>query len=150
MIDKEQLNSLFRYAISLTNNEEFAYDLLSHSLEKMLLRPLIINKMAYLKKSIRNKFYDEFKKKSEQNINIEEQSSLTDLEQLVIDKDLVQKILNQLHPLERELLYLWALEGYSLSEIGKLQEISRGTLTSRLYRLKKKIQHFEKEWGINE
>ena len=65
MLDKEQLNQLYRFAISLSNNEDQAYDLLQTCLEKYLKRDVsdIEKPIAYLKQMIRNEFIDQMRQK---------------------------------------------------------------------------------------
>jgi RNA polymerase sigma-70 factor, ECF subfamily len=138
--NRQDLDSFYRYALSLTRKEEWAYDLVSHGVEKVLSRPFVLNKKAYAKRCIRNKFFDEYQRKEEAVAFIDEEVSLDDLEKTAINKDLIQKVLKVLNPEERELLYLWAMEDYSLSEIASLTKTPRGTLSSRLARLKKKLK----------
>ena len=56
-----------------------------------------------------------------------------------IDPGLKHRLMEGLDPLERELLFLWAVEGYTARELGEATECSRGTVLSRLHRLRKKI-----------
>ena len=145
---KENLNSLYRYALSLTHKEEWAYDLVSDAVEKVWVRPLVLNKMAYAKKVIRHRFFDDKKKADFHNESIEEVielESFENLESMTIQKNEVEKTLRILKPEERELLYLWAVEDYTLQEISSLTGTPRGTLTSRLSRLKAKIKEAEHE-----
>ena len=65
MLDKQVLNQLYRYAISLTNNDDQAYDLLQSCVEKYLKADLadIEKPIAYLKRVIHNEFIDQTRRK---------------------------------------------------------------------------------------
>ena len=150
MINEENLNKLYRYAISLTKDDALAYDILQSGLEKALKVGLdsMENPMAYLKTIIRNVFFDlERRKKivpfisldSEEGTYYEETTTFT-LEELMIQENDVSIILGKLQPQERELLYLWAVEEYTAEEISQLNKVPRGTVLSRLHRLKAKIK----------
>lgn len=60
MFNKDELNKLYQYALSLTRQEDTAYDLVQSALEKSLRKiPQPIDKpQAYLKVIIRNLFFD--------------------------------------------------------------------------------------------
>ncbi|MGK0290726.1 MAG: RNA polymerase sigma-70 factor (ECF subfamily), partial [bacterium] len=55
-------------------------------------------------------------------------------------KEEVEILLDQASPAERELLYLSAVEEYSIQEIAEITQTPKGTLLSRLHRLKNKIR----------
>ncbi len=40
------------------------------------------------------------------------------------------------------LLYLWSVEGFTIDELATKMIIPRGTLLSKIHRIKKKIRHF--------
>lgn len=151
MLDKDLLNQLYRFAISLTNNEDQAYDLLQSCVEKYLRADLdgIESPVAYLKRMIRNEFIDEMRKKrfqfdvdSEVIDRINDENALEELtlEDVFVQQSEVADLLGTMKAEERELLYLWAVEEYTLEEISQLKKVPRGTLLSKLHRLKKRIQ----------
>ena len=45
-----------------------------------------------------------------------------------------------MQPEERELLFLWAVEEYTIEEIAHMKQVPKGTLQSKLHRLKKRIK----------
>jgi len=61
------------------------------------------------------------------------------LEDIYIDQDEITILLEKLNPPDRELLYFWAVEEYTIDEISKLLNTPRGTLVSRIHRLRKKL-----------
>jgi len=146
MYDKETLQKLFRYCYALTCNEQDAYDLLQDSLERYMKSGNTSNQpSAYIKRIIHNKFVDDCRR---QNIvqfeTVEEDNLPTDidmqtLESIVINEDLADKVLRCLDPGEREIVYFWAVEGFSTSEISEQLEMPRGTVLSKIYRMRKKL-----------
>ncbi len=120
-------------------------DLVSHGVEKVMGRPFVLNKVAYAKKCIRNKFFDERNRKEDLVSDLQINSQLSDLEDVMIKKSEVKDILSRLGPEERELLYLWAVEDYTLKEIADETGQPKGTLTSRLFRLKNKLREKNNE-----
>ncbi len=141
---EKDLNSFFRYALSLTHNDESAYDLVSHGVEKVLARPFVLNKKAYAKTCMRNKFFDEYKRQKEMVEYIDD-TGLAYLEETHINKDLVANLLSKLNPDERELLYLWAVEDYTIVEISKLKGMPKGTVNSQIFRIKKRLKNLKGE-----
>ncbi|MGK0271723.1 MAG: RNA polymerase sigma-70 factor (ECF subfamily) [Cocleimonas sp.] len=151
MLDKDLLNQLYRFAISLTNNEDQAYDLLQSCIEKYLKANLtdIKTPVAYLKRMIRNEFIDQMRKKRFHydvdptvidRINDENALEELSLEDVFVQQSEVAALLGTMKPEERELLYLWAVEEYTIDEIAQMKQVPRGTLLSKLHRLKKRIQ----------
>ena len=151
MLDKELLNQLYRYAISLTNNDDQAYDLLQSCVEKYLKAnlPDIENPIAYLKRMIRNEFVDQTRKnrfyrdiEPDALCRISDEKALNELsmEDVFVQQSEVAALLGTMQPEERELLYLWAVEEYTIDEIAQIKQVPRGTLLSKLHRLKKRVQ----------
>lgn len=148
--DKTLLNELYRYALSLTHDETQAYDLLQSCCEKTLHKKLNLEQQKpYMYKVIRNQFIDSYRRNKLELIidsqantedRLEEQSTLQDLDQIMIDKQHVSIILDDLSSQDRELLYLWAVEGSTVQELAERTSTPRGTLLSRLSRLKKRLQ----------
>jgi len=156
MFNKDELNKFYHYALSLSKNEDAAYDLLQSALERYLRKPsdMIEHPNAYLKTVIRNLFIDDERRKkvvpmtsienSDQFGNegnyIEpfENSSMDDL---LINQQEVQQLIKMLTTEENELLYLWAVEEYSTSEIAIITQQPKGTVLSKLHRMKKRIRN---------
>lgn len=150
MLDKSSLNQLYRYALALTRDEDQAYDLLQSSIEKFLKIATddISQPMPYLKRSIRNDFIDQYRKQkklcslssiSEEDGVVLEQDSPS-LESLYIQQRDIEQLIDLLSPEESELLYLWAVEEYTIAEIAHLQNVPKGTLLSKMHRLKKRVK----------
>lgn len=151
ILDKHLLNQLYRYAISLTHNEDQAYDLLQSCIEKYLKAQLsdIESPVAYIKRMIRNEFIDQTRRNrfhhdvdSDTLERINDESALAEvsLEDVFVRQSEVSSLLGTMNAQERELLYLWAVEEYTLEEIAQMKQVPRGTLLSKLHRLKKRIK----------
>ncbi len=152
MFSASEFNQLYRYCYTLLRDEDQAYDLLQDSLEKFLKRGIathteINSNKHYIRQIIRNGYIDGVRKSHYRNHeSYQDEHSQLDidtrsLENIVIDTCLVDQIMATLHPIERETLYLWAIEGYSASEISRFMAIPRGTVLSRIHRIRKKIQN---------
>lgn len=146
MFKEESLQQLYRYSYSLTMNENDAYDLLQNALEKFIrLEVDARNPVAYMKSMIHNGFIDECRRqKVVQFESIEETNLPTDfdvqtLEDMSVNEDMAKKIMQSLEPDEREIMYFWAIEGFSTSEIASKLEKPKGTILSKIYRMRKKI-----------
>ena len=149
MLEKKDLNRLYRYAWSLAKDDTHAFDLVQSNIEKVLRRNTIKidNTVNYIMSGIRNEFIDHSRRNRKfETLSIDEDSSAQiyevtpDLESILIDEQDVEWILERLNPLESELLYLWAVEEYTIDEIAVMQNIPRGTLLSRISRLKKRLK----------
>ncbi|NGN96285.1 RNA polymerase sigma factor [Grimontia sp. S25] len=147
--DEELLNQLYRYAYSLCQDESLAFDLVQSSCEKALrLNNLRKRKKAYLMTTIRNAFIDQYRRRHLELVveaneldSVIQNDSLTmrSLEELQIEKENVKLVLEELSPQERELLFLWAVEGKTLQEIASLTDTPIGTLLSRIRRMRKRL-----------
>lgn len=146
MFEKDVLQKLYRYSYSLTCDEHDAYDLLQGSLESFIKSKVEVNQAAaYVKKIIYNRFIDDCRRlKVLQFESLEEESLATDfdiqtLEDLMVNENMAEQILQSLDPDEREIMYCWAIEGFSTSEIATKLEQPRGTILSKIYRMRKKL-----------
>ena len=158
MFDNKQLNSLYRYCFSLTGEEHGSYDLLQSSIEKFLKidSKEIDNKPAYIKRIIRNHYIDECRKNSKID---EEQYDETvtyvdmntnSLEKIVASQYQVEAVWRQLTVSEREIMYFWAVEGYTTDELAEFLEMPRGTLLSKIHRLRKRLELYFDEFSKEE
>jgi len=150
MFNKEELNKLYRYALSLTVQEDVAYDLVQTGLERYLNKTSqpVEKPLAYLKIIIRNLYFDFQRRNKVVPMVSIESSELpqispiddTSMEDLLVNEQEVQCLLASLNSEENELLYLWAVEEYTAEEISLLYKKPRGTILSKLHRLKNRIR----------
>jgi RNA polymerase sigma-70 factor (ECF subfamily) len=107
------------------------------------------NPQAYIKTIIRNMFFDQERRNkvipmisidSDDAPSIEtfDDSSMDDV---LINQHDVQRLTENLTAEENELLYLWAVEEHSTEEIAKIYKQPKGTILSKLHRLKKRINN---------
>ena len=146
MFDKDELQKLYRYSYSLICDEHDAYDLLQGALEKFIRSNIVANQpMAYIKKIIYNRFIDECRRQkiiqfeSFNELELPTDFDVRTLEELLISENSVNKILLSLEPDEREIMYCWAIEGFSTAEISEKLDKPKGTILSKIYRMRKKI-----------
>ena len=148
MLERSQLQQLYQYGLSLTHHTQDAHDLLQTALEKWVKsgKPAR-TPAAYIRKIMRNQFIDDCRRRKivsfepleeSEPLMLDEQS----LEQQTINSDMIEQLLEHLNVTEREVLYLWAVLEYTTSEIATELEIPRGTILSRLFRIRKKAQQF--------
>lgn len=144
--DRQSLDKLYRYAYTLTANQADAYDLLHNAIEASLNRPSETTKknIAYLRVIMRNRFIDEYRhNQSFPHEDIADHSpvsiSESSLEDVVIASHDLAVLWKTLEPVDREVLFFWAVEGLSMREISEKLEVSRGTLLSRIHRLRKRL-----------
>jgi len=147
MFAEADLSRYFRYAVSLTENEDDAFDLLQQSVEKYLRSDLsdVKKPTSYFYRIVRNQFIDNYRQKNSRvmeeydDFNTVVEMNPRTLEDIYIDQDEITILLEKLNPPDRELLYFWAVEEYTIDEISKLLNTPRGTLVSRIHRLRKKL-----------
>lgn len=149
MLSEAQLQRLFRYAYSLTANEAAAYDLLQDGLESSLRAPPRADCAleSYVRRIVRNRFIDQLRRserfpsepydETDGRLVDLNHCSLEDLAIAELDLDAVWRLL---HPFEREILYLWAVDDMSTREIAEALDVPRGTVLARMHRLRRKIE----------
>lgn len=144
-INRKELQILYRYCYSLTNNTNEADDLLQSGLEKWIKSDRQQDtSLAYIRKIIRNQFIDHCRRnKLVAFEQFDETAPLVmsseSMEQTLIDDQEVDRLMGKLNNGERETLFLWAVMEYSASEIANETGEPRGTILSRLHRIKNKI-----------
>lgn len=146
MLSKDELNNLFRYAIALAHDEPRAYDLVHSVILKVWSKHSDIS-IGYYRRAIRNLFIDEQRKNNrfkhesfDENLEHPILISERGLEEVYIDKESVRDILNQINPFDREILYLSAVEEMTFDEISKETGVKKGTLLSRVHRIREKCK----------
>ena len=146
MFDQDDLNKLYRFSYSLTLNESDAYDLLQNSLEKFIKNQTQKeNDLAFMYRIIRHQFIDDYRKQSKHpSVPFEEQDyidfDVKTLESISIDEDLVERLFEYLEPLEREILFYWAVEGYTTQQIADMLAMPKGTVLSKIHRMRQRIK----------
>ena len=147
MLDKTLFDQLYRYCYSLTADPDNACDLLQTAFEKYLNtgRTLIEINKFYMMKVIRNQWIDDVRRSGRVRVEPFDEENYLDfdvatLEQTVTDQDTIAVLWAGFAPVEREILFLWAVEGYTTTEIADWLNLRRGTVLSRISRLRKRVQ----------
>jgi RNA polymerase sigma-70 factor (ECF subfamily) len=148
MFDKNQITTLYRYCHVLTNHEANAYDLLQTALEKCLRHPPneLRAKMSYMRTIIRNKFIDQYRdaqkielQEFDENIVTNIHDELSSFEDILISQESAKIIWALFDSSEREIMYLWAIQGLTTAEVAQFLDIPKGTIVSKISRLRKKV-----------
>ncbi|MFK5856677.1 MAG: sigma-70 family RNA polymerase sigma factor [Bacteroidota bacterium] len=148
IFDKDVIQKLFRYACTLCINQDDAYDLLQYALEKFLRNQSDtkqITDVVYVRTIIRNRFIDEYrrlKRFPEESYDDESTVAIdvSSLEDNVLAQIELESVWEIFDPFEREILYYWAIEEMTAQEISDQINVPRGTILSRIYRLRRKIE----------
>jgi RNA polymerase sigma-70 factor, ECF subfamily len=156
MLSDQQLNNLFRYAVSLCGDQNDACDLVQTTIEKCLRAAKIPGtslQPAFYYKTLRNTYFDIRKSAAvRQHEDLQDEVvdiSSRNLDDILIDRTEAESVLAMLEPLERELIYLHLVEEMTIDELAAATERPRGTLLSAVFRIKKKIRkHFSAPAGL--
>lgn len=136
----------YRYALSLTHEPAQAEDLLQDAWVSVL-RAGGPQKRAYLFSAIRSRFLDQQRRaqlvviESLDEDNAHEVPSTEGKDELIFaETQMLEKALAILRPVEREVLLLFEVEGYTAQEISTLTGQARGTVLSLIHRSRKKLK----------
>lgn len=160
VFEKQTLNRVYRYCLSLTTEPEAAYDLMQTGIERYLrmqanradaAQDEPSKPLSYLFRIVRNAHIDQKRRtkgkswESWEDAQTEVHTNVVcagfqSLDDILIDRERVEAVMSQLPDSHRELLFLWAVEGYTVQEISDLMEVPRGTLLARLHRIRQKIK----------
>ena len=151
-LNKENLNGFFRYAMALTANKQDAEDLVHTGIERALKGGFstIENKPAYIRTIIRNAWYDELRKqriRNEVTTDLNDTAGLNEIEiptsmlevnpvDIIISEIELERVWGKLADQQREILYFWCVLGMTAAEMAKELKLPRGTVLSRIHRLK--------------
>lgn len=150
VLSEAQLQQLFQYAMVLSQHRDDAYDLLQSAIESYLVTvkrgsTQIDCAEAYVRTLIRNRYIDHYRYRQRWTSESFEELAIydispVDLEKVVIDSSELQSLWSQLSVEDRDILYHWAVLGYSTDEACALLDMPRGTFLSRIHRLRKRCQ----------
>jgi RNA polymerase sigma-70 factor (ECF subfamily) len=146
----ELLQRGYRYAMALTHDLTRAEDLLQDSWVAVL-QAGGAQTIGYLFRSIRSRFINQCRRErlvpmlqldeaTERGL-LDGTENVNDGQVRASDESL-EKGLARLRPIEREALFLAAVEGYTAQEIANLTQQGRGTVLSLIHRAKAKMRHF--------
>lgn len=139
----EVLQRGYRYAFSLAHDREEARDLIQEACLRISRRggPWTV---PFLVTVIRNIFLDERRRGRVLSFRPLEEANAVSSPGVIPDPDL-GTALQSLGSLERELLFLSVVEGYTAAEIAHHTGRPRGTILSALHRTKAKLRQWWRE-----
>lgn len=147
IFDRTSLNKLFRYCMALCDQRDDAYDLLQDSVERYLTQTNQApkNSQAFIRRIARNRFYDQQRRKKIVQFDVLDEMDIDasheqDLESILIDELTLKYIWKTLSTAEKEVVFLWAVDGLSASQIADELDIPRATVLSRLRRMRIKVE----------
>lgn len=131
----------------LTRDRDRAYDLVHTVIVRWLAagRTKVDHPCRYLLTAVRNQYFDQHRRNQVLEYTpVTETESVVHLgtaalEDTLIRADQVEQIWRLLRDAEREVLFLWAVEGFTVSEISDHTGVPRGTLLARIHRLRQRI-----------
>lgn len=146
-LSDEDLQRLYRYAMCLARDRDRAYDLVHSVIVRWLAagRTKVDHPCRYLLVAVRNQYFDQHRREQVLDYAALNQYEsvvhlgVAALEDTLIRADQVEQIWRLLSDAEREVLFLWAVEGFTVSEISAHTGVPRGTLLARIHRLRQKI-----------
>jgi RNA polymerase sigma-70 factor (ECF subfamily) len=148
VFDQATLNRLYRYCRSLCEQESDAFDLLQDAVERCLRSPPDNSAAAhsYTLRIIRNVFIDQYRRKQKIAFEFFDEAAhavdydIASLENLVLDRVELDQIWPALSIVEREILFLWAVEGYSTDEVARHLDKPRNSVLSIIHRMRKRLR----------
>ena len=156
ILDQQQLNQLYRYSYALTVDRDNAYDLLQAAMEKYLNKPTQNTSLIlpYIRKIIRHQFIDDERRSKRvvfepiENVETIALDTMA-LDNMMINEELADIAWSVLNTAEREMMFLCAIEGYTAAEIASETDTPRGTVLSRIYRIRHKVIEAFKGYNID-
>lgn len=148
MYTRDTLNRLYRYCRVLCDQESDAYDLLQAAMERCIKSPprRASAEIAYAMRVIRNMFIDQLRSNARLSFEPFDEDSVAldfdvaSLEGLVLDRNELEVVWSEMTVVEREILYLWAVEGYSTDEVAGHIDRPRNSVLSIIHRMRKRLR----------
>ncbi|MCU7905863.1 MAG: RNA polymerase sigma factor [Candidatus Thiodiazotropha sp. (ex Epidulcina cf. delphinae)] len=144
---RELLRRGYRYAFSLTHDKMHAEDLLQDAWVSILKTGGVLRR-AYLFSAIRSRFLDNCRRAQlvvfeSLDEKIEAGQRYTPADDVVLaNVQMLERALNVLRPVEREVLLLSDLEGYTAQEVSELTGHPRGTVLSLIHRSRLRLKRY--------
>ncbi len=148
MYDRDALNRLYRYCRVLCDQESDAYDLLQTALERCVESPPRRSAagISYAIRVIRNLFIDQLRSSARVSFEPFDENDvaldfdLASLERTMLDRNELEVVWSEMTVVEREILYLWAVEGYSTDEVAGHLDRPRNSVLSIIHRMRKRLR----------
>lgn len=148
MYDRDSLERLYRYCRVFCDQESDAYDLLQAAMERCVRSPprSAASELAYAMRVIRNMFIDQLRSNARVSFEPFDEDTvalefdLASLESLMLDRNELELVWSEMTVIEREILYLWAVEGYSTDEVAGHIDRPRNSVLSIIHRMRKRLR----------
>ena len=141
---EDLLNRGYRYALALTHEPQSAQDLVQDAWIRVLQArgPW---RLGYFFRAIRTRWIDLVRqgaRRPEDSLSDVEalEGGLPDVEGIVMNRGEIAAALGGLRPVEREVLFLHAVEEYTAGEIGEILGCPRNTVLSHLHRARARLR----------
>jgi len=151
-ITRADLESLldrgFRYSVALTHDDMQAEDLVQEACARMIKKQQSWEP-AYFFTIIRNRFIELYRHRKKfpsipfEEVNAKEvpdEKFLRDAEELTANTESLEKALKKLTADEREILFLFIIEGYTATETAEMIDRPRNSVLSVVYRSRMKLR----------
>lgn len=141
---EDLLQRAYRYALALAHDPDRAADLVQDACVALLAADGEWTR-GYLFAAVRSRFIDQYRRgrlvvmESIDEAPAGWDASAVDEERLHVEIAALERGLGLLGREEREVLFLAAVEGYTAREIAAATERPRGTVTSLIYRARRKL-----------
>lgn len=135
----------YRHALSLTHDGPRAEDLVQDAWTSLLAKGGPFH-VGYLFATIRNRFLDAARRsrlvptRALEDADADVEMPVRDEEMILVNRTAMKQALARLSPDERETLYLFGAEGYTLAEIATLTSRPEGTISSLVTRARQKLR----------
>jgi len=147
MKDIDLLNAGYRYAWSLSSNQQDAEDLVQDAWCRLIRRYKRQPEKSLLFTTIRNIYIDQYRHNTRfPRVTLEDYHLLSNcaddysVESSYAESEALHAQLSRLRDKEREALFLSVVEGYTADEIASMTNSARGTVLSLLQRTKAKLR----------
>ncbi len=155
VVDIEYLNAGYRYAFSLSENQQDSEDLVHDAWIRLDKRYGKCPDKPLLFRTIRNLFIDQYRRKRKVQFSDFDEVRYdpafegrepggveSAFETAYMEAEALQLQLDRLRYVEREALYLSVVEGYTADEVAQMTSSSRGTVLSLMHRAKGKLRRW--------
>lgn len=149
MFDRDNLNRLYRYCRCLSDQDSDAFDLLQTAMERVVRKPPRNPdaQIGYAMRTIRNVYIDQLRSKTRVQFEPFDEDNtaldfdLASLESIVLDRSELEEVWSEMTVVEREILFLWAVEGYSTDEVASHLDKPRNTVLSIIHRMRQRLRN---------
>ncbi len=137
----------YRYAMALCGDRDMAYDVVHNAVANWLQAAPknVLEPLGYFLRIVRNCFIADAKRAAMLRWTPLEDvagviaTDMAPLEETFLQRAQLQRLWVDLGTAEREVLYLWAVEGFTIEEIAQQTATPKGTLLTRLHRMRKRF-----------